>query len=96
MPTKSRQSKSPEVSYVAEARRAKVFRTGGSVAVRIPKDFYLEDDDLMITKVTDGILLSPVPKVLSVTKWWATWDADPTLMADGRQQPAMQVRDFEN
>ena len=94
MSAKPRPPQSPEISYAADARRAKVFRTGGSVAVRIPKDLYQEDDELMITKVTDGILLSPAPRVLSVAQWWAGWDADPTFMADGRQQPAMQVRDF--
>lgn len=96
MPSKQSAEKSKPQSYLQEGRRAKIFRTGGSAAVRIPKDFQLEDDDLMITKVSEGILISPVPKRLSVAKWWMSWDADPGFMADGRQQPAMQARDFGN
>ena len=80
--------------YLHGARRAKLFQTGGSTAVRIPKEFQLEDEDLMITKVSDGILISAAPKRLSVAKWWGSWDPDPDFMADGRQQPAMQGRDF--
>lgn len=96
MPAKPRSEKPKPNSYLHEARRAKLFQNGGSAAVRIPKDFQLEGDDLMITKVSDGILISPAPKRISVAKWWAGWDADPGFMADGRQQPAMQVRDFGN
>ena len=50
----------------------------------------------MITKVSEGILISPAPKRSSVAKWWMSWDADSRFMADGRQQPAMQARDFGN
>ena len=96
MPSKPRPEKPKSNSYLNVARRAKIFQNGGSSAVRIPKDFQLEDDDLMITKVSEGILISPVPKRLSVAKWWMSWDADPGFMADGRQQPAMQARDFGN
>ena len=94
VPSKRVVDKSKPGIYLQEGRPAKVFRTGGSAAVRIPKDFNLEDDDLMITKVNDGMLITKAPKVVSVATWWASWGADPTFMADGRKQPAMQVRDF--
>ena len=94
MPSKRIAGKSKPEINLQEGRRAKVFRTGGSTAVRIPKDFNLEDDDLMITKVNDGMLITKAPKVVSVATWWASWDADPSFMVDGRKQPAMQVRDF--
>ncbi len=94
MATKRKSEPARPDSYIQNSRRAKVFQNGGSAAVRIPKEFQLEDDDLMITKLNDGIFISPAPKRVSVAAWWAAWDADPTFMADGRQQPAMQKRDF--
>jgi antitoxin VapB len=85
----------PKISYIEGARATKSFRTGGSVAVRIPKEFQLTESDLMITKVSDGLLISPAPQVKSVADWWTSWSADPDFMRDGRQQPAMQQRDFD-
>jgi antitoxin VapB len=79
-----------------EARRAKTktFRTGGSTAVRIPKEFQLEESEVMITRVAEGILISPATAPLTVAGWWDSWEAMPDFMADGRQQPAMQNRDL--
>jgi virulence-associated protein VagC len=67
---------------------------GGSTAVRIPRDFHMEDTDLMITRVEDGLLITRAPQVKNVADWWGSWEADPGFMAEGRQQPAMQARDF--
>jgi antitoxin VapB len=79
-----------------EGRRAKTktFRTGGSTAVRIPKGFQLEESEVMITRVAEGILISPATGPLTVADWWDSWEAMPDFMADGRHQPAMQTRDL--
>lgn len=74
--------------------RSKTFRNGGSTAVRIPKEFNLKESEVMISRVAEGILIKPVPPALSVSQWWDTWEAMPDFMADGRHQPAAQVRDF--
>jgi antitoxin VapB len=79
-----------------ESRRAKTktFRTGGSTAVRIPKEFQLEESEVMITRVAEGILISPATLPLTVADWWDSWEAMPDFMADGRNQPPMQTRDL--
>lgn len=76
--------------------RSKVFRTGGSLAIRLPKEFHPEESEVMITKVAEGLLITAPPAPPTVAGWWASWDADPLFMADGRQQPAMQARDFDH
>jgi virulence-associated protein VagC len=89
----SRKSKKAGGSVGGDAARAtRSFRTGGSMAVRIPKEFQLAASDLTITKVADGLLISAAPPSKGVADWWAGWKADPDFMAGGRQQPAMQDR----
>lgn len=47
-------------------RKAKVFRNGRSRAVRIPKEFDFEGDEVMIRKEPDGaLLLRPLSVKLS-------------------------------
>lgn len=74
--------------------RAKTFRTGGSTAVRIPKEFNLEESEVMISRVAEGLLISPVSPAMTVAEWWDTWEAMPDFMADGRNQPAPQERNW--
>jgi antitoxin VapB len=83
-----------EAMRPARKSRSKTFRNGGSTAVRIPKEFNLGESEVMISRVAEGILIKPVPPALSVSEWWDTWEAMPDFMADGRHQPAAQVRDF--
>jgi antitoxin VapB len=45
---------------------AKVFKNGRSQAVRIPKEFRFEDDEVLIRKKGNDVILSPLPK---------SWDA---------------------
>lgn len=74
--------------------RSKTFRNGGSTAIRIPKEFNLEESEVMISRVAEGILISPVVMPATISEWWGTWEAMPDFMADGRQQPAVQERNF--
>lgn len=74
--------------------RSKTFRNGGSTAIRIPKEFNLEESEVMISRVAEGILISTVVTPATVAEWWGTWEPMPDFMADGRQQPAAQERDF--
>ena len=44
------------------ARTAKVFMTNRSQAVRLPKDFQFETDEVLIRKEGDDVILSPRPR----------------------------------
>ena len=72
-------------------KTAKVFWSGNSQAVRIPKEFQLADDEVEIRRRGDSLILSPTkrswtPLVESLDKF--TGD----FMADGRRQPPAQKR----
>jgi antitoxin VapB len=45
---------------------AKVFKNGRSQAVRLPKEFRFEGDEVLIRKKGNDVILSPFPK---------SWDA---------------------
>ena len=73
-------------------KTARVFRSGNSQAVRIPKEFQLEGDEVEIRRKGDLLILRPKSHswetlVDSLTKF--TDD----FLADGRRQPALQKRD---
>jgi antitoxin VapB len=65
----------------------KLFRHGGSQAVRLPKEFRFDGTEVRITRIGDRLILeplatSPVP--------WTSIDAtgDREFMPHGRDQPA--------
>ena len=73
-------------------KTAKVFRSGNSQAVRIPKEFQLEGDEVEIRRKGDQLILRPKSHswgtlIDSLTKF--TDD----FLADGRRQPPLQKRD---
>lgn len=73
-------------------KTAKVFRSGNSQAVRIPKEFHLEGTEVEIRRRGRALVLRPkrqswAPLVGSLTKF--TDD----FMAEGRRQPPAQDRD---
>ena len=73
-------------------KTAKVFRSGNSQAVRIPREFQLESDEVEIRRRGDLLILRPkahswASLVESLTKF--TDD----FLADGRRQPPLQKRD---
>ena len=72
-------------------KTAKIFRSGNSQAVRTPKEFQLEGDEVEILKKGNSLVLRPKKKswsslVESLDKF--TED----FMAIGRKQPAIQQR----
>ena len=72
-------------------KTAKVFRSGNSQAVRIPKEFQLEDAEVEIRKQGEALILSPRKKS------WATLIESlnkftDDFMANGRNQPPAQRR----
>lgn len=72
-----------------EITTAKLFRNGRSQAVRLPKEFRFEGDEVRIRRVGKGVLLEP--KVVDVEAWLRKLDEFRTepFMPEGRNQPPM-------
>lgn len=68
---------------------AKVFTTGRSQAVRLPKEYRFAGERVRIRRDGQSVILEPV--VDDFDAWIAAVDAacDEPLMPEGRQQPAM-------
>lgn len=70
---------------------AKVFKSGNSQAVRIPKEFHLEDEEVEIRRKGDSLILRPKKR-----SWTALFESldkfTDDFMTDGRHQPPMQKR----
>jgi antitoxin VapB len=73
-------------------KTAKIFRSGNSQAVRIPKEFQLEGDEVEILKRGRTLVLRPKKK-----SWVALVDSlqkfTDDFMEKGRNQPPVQKRD---
>jgi len=82
----------PHVYTEAEMRTAKIFRSGNSQAVRIPKDFQLEGDEVEILKKGASLVLRPKRK-----SWAALIESlgkfTDDFMESGRKQPRAQRRE---
>lgn len=57
-------------------RKAKVFMNNRSQAVRLPKDFQFQTQEVFIRKVGDNVILSPRPAN------WSTYLADAPVASD--------------
>jgi len=72
-------------------KTAKIFRSGNSQAVRIPKEFQMEGDEVEILKRGSSLVLRPKKTswntlVQSLQKFTADF------MEGGRKQPKLQKR----
>ena len=77
---------------------AKLFWSGRSQAVRLPKEFRFEGDRVRVTRMGAGVLLEPVTetKKETVEEWFARIDAlkgDP-LFPEGREQNLAPIRKY--
>ena len=71
--------------------KAKLFMNGRSQAVRLPKDFRFEGDEVFIKKVGDAVILIPYH-----SPWSTLVDSLQLFSADfmeDREQPAIQERE---
>jgi antitoxin VapB len=74
------------------AKTTKVFRSGNSQAVRIPKEFQIEGTEVEIQRRGKAIILRPKRKSwTTLLKSLERFSDD--FMEDGRQQPEHQERD---
>lgn len=71
-------------------RTAKVFQNGRSQAIRLPKDFRVEGDEVYLKKTAEGFL------VISKDPWDVFLEGVRELsdgfMAEGRRQPPLEKR----
>ena len=70
---------------------SKVFTSGNSQAIRLPKEYQVDDKELFIQKIGNTIILFPKKNP------WESFERSlnefsDDFMADGRQQPDMQKR----
>jgi len=66
---------------------AKLFRNGRSQAVRLPREFRFEGNEVRIRKVGEGVLLEPI--FSDTATWFAELDRLNTgpFLKNGRKQP---------
>lgn len=72
---------------------AKIFQNGRSQAIRLPKAFRLSGTEVKISREGDRIILEPLKQS------WDDWllaieQFSDDFMAQGREQPAMQEREW--
>jgi antitoxin VapB len=72
-------------------KTAKVFKSGNSQAVRIPKEFHLEGEEVEIRRKGDALELRPRKR-----SWAALFESldkfTEDFMSEGRRQPRPQKR----
>jgi antitoxin VapB len=81
--------------YIAGmSKTAKLFRNGRSQAVRLPREFRFEGDEVLIRQVGNGVLLEP--KVKNVLEWFAKLDdfKGEFMKKGDRQQPQTPSREI--
>jgi antitoxin VapB len=69
----------------------RVFKSGNSQAIRIPKEYQFEGEELFINKIGNTIILFPKDDPWELFKKSLTEFSD-DFLHDGRNQPEMQKR----
>ena len=71
---------------------AKVFSSGRSQAVRIPKEFRFDTEEVFINRVGDAVILTPLSKAQEVYRQGVSgFSAD--FLADGRPEQISTPRE---
>ena len=71
---------------------AKIFKSGNSQAVRLPKDFQFDVSEVQIYRRGDEVVLKKKPQDLTCVFEVLTELSD-DFMENGREQPPLQERD---
>ena len=79
---------------MSKTKTAKLFRNGRSQAVRLPREFRFEGNEVRIRQVGEGVLLEP--RITDVRRWFAELDRYKTaFMKKGiRKQPQTPRREI--
>ncbi|MBB6479278.1 type II toxin-antitoxin system antitoxin VapB [Spirochaeta isovalerica] len=70
----------------------KVFKSGNSQAVRIPKEYAIDDKEMFIHKVGNSIILTSKKDIWDSFRNSIDQFSD-DLFEDGREEPEMQERE---
>ena len=70
----------------------KIFKSGNSQAVRIPKEYQIEGNELFINKIGNSIIIFPKDDPWKTLKESLS-DFSDDFFNDGRNQPKMQKRE---
>ena len=57
---------------MSKTKTAKLFRNGRSQAVRLPREFRFEGNEVRIRQMGEGVLLEP--RITDVRRWYAELD----------------------
>jgi antitoxin VapB len=71
---------------------AKVFKSGNSQAVRLPKEFLIDENEFYIQKIGNTIMLISKKDPWSSFRKSLTMFSD-DIFSDGREQPVFQERE---
>jgi antitoxin VapB len=79
---------------MSKTKTAKLFRNGRSQAVRLPREFRFEGDEVRIRQMGDGVLLEP--RITDVRQWFAQLDRlkSDFMKKGNRHQPVAPRRDI--
>ena len=80
----------PKPNLPSQARHARLFRNGRNQAVRIPRDFELTADEVIIYKEDDRLIVVPVqqaPSLADVLSQLSPLDVDFPKIADPVPEP---------
>ncbi|MCL1865666.1 MAG: type II toxin-antitoxin system VapB family antitoxin [Spirochaetes bacterium] len=72
----------------------KVFKSGNSQAIFIPKEYQIDADELFINKIGNTIVIFPKNDPWEIFKESLTGFSD-DYFVDGRNQPKIQEREIE-
>lgn len=73
-------------------KTAKVFKNGRSQAIRLPKEFRVETDEVYLKKTREGFLV--IPRDPWELFYEGVEELSDDFMSEGRKQPAPQEREW--
>ena len=79
---------------MSEIGIAKLFRNGRSQAVRLPREFRFEGNQVRVRRLADGVLLEPL--ITDADQWFAHLDRarEDQFLTKGRNQPQTPRREI--
>ncbi|MDR3265414.1 MAG: type II toxin-antitoxin system VapB family antitoxin [Synergistaceae bacterium] len=71
---------------------ARIFKNGQSQAVRLPKEFRFDTDEVLISREGDRVILRPRPK-MTWDEYFSKYEPDPDFTLERPDNRAPQERD---